>query len=248
MAISRIRRLPGYRHADNMAGLRTLPASQVSEVPAVVNRPLLIGVGAVLGLLIALPAGFALLRPVTVLPRIELAPGYDLIDQTGSRFTSEDVRGAITLYSFTYTQCRESCYGVLEVMSDVQAALDTVDTEGLPVRLVTVGFDHRRDGPDALTAAAAGAGANPEIWTFVTGDSVRLQRAVRALEPREATVEAVERSAGFGRKALDRGRVGQIRAQRGCAGGAQPIQLGRQRLGRGRRGAVVNNEICPVLM
>jgi protein SCO1/2 len=144
-----------------------------------VKRPLLLAAGTVLGIVIALPAGFALLRPVTVLPRIELAPGYDLIDQTGARFTSEDVRGTITLYSFTYTQCRESCYGVLELMRDVQAALDTVDTRGLPVRLVTVSFDHRRDGPDALTTTAAGAGADPEIWTFVTGDSVRLQRAVR---------------------------------------------------------------------
>ncbi len=115
------------------------------------KRPLLLAAGTVLGIVIALPAGFALLRPVTVLPRIELAPGYDLIDQTGARFTSEDVRGTITLYSFTYTQCRESCYGVLELMRDVQAALDTVDTRGLPVRLVTVSFDHRRDGPDALT-------------------------------------------------------------------------------------------------
>ncbi len=143
------------------------------------RRSLLVGTGTVLGLVIALPAGFALLRPVTVLPRIELAPGYDLIDQDGARFTSEDVRGTITVYSFTYTQCRESCYGVLELMRDVQAALDTVDTGGLPVRLVTVGFDHRRDSPGALAAASTHAGANPEIWTFVSGDSVRLQRAVR---------------------------------------------------------------------
>lgn len=143
------------------------------------KRVVIAGSAAVIALVILLPAGFALLRPVTVLPRIELAPGYDLADQTGRRFTSEDVRGSITLYSFTYAACPAPCYDVLDVMRQVQTALDTLETGGLPVRLVTVGFDHRGDSPDALAALAARAGADPDVWTFATGDSVPLLRAVR---------------------------------------------------------------------
>jgi protein SCO1/2 len=144
-----------------------------------VKRFVLAGSAAVVGLVILLPAGFALLRPVTVLPRIDLAPGYDLVDQSGSRFTSEDGRGTVTLYSFAYTGCPLPCDGVFDVMRSVQAALDTVDTGGLKVRLVTIGLDHRHDSPGALTQLAARAGAKPDLWTFASSDSVRLLRAVR---------------------------------------------------------------------
>ncbi len=143
------------------------------------KRIVIAGSAVVVGLVILLPAGFALLRPVTVLPRIELAPGYDLVDQNGRRFTSEDARGTITLYSFAYAACPMPCDGVFDVMRGVQAALDTVETGGLAVRLVTIGIDHRHDSPGALTQLAARVGANPDMWTFASGDSVRLLRTVR---------------------------------------------------------------------
>jgi protein SCO1/2 len=144
-----------------------------------VRRIVITSAAIIVALVILLPAGFALFRPVTVLPRIELAPGYDLVDQEGGRFTSEDGRGAITLYSFTYAGCPAPCYEVLDVMRHVQMALDTVETGGIPVRLVTVGFDHRRDTPAVLSALATRAGADPSVWTFATADSVRLLRTVR---------------------------------------------------------------------
>ena len=48
---------------------------------------------------------FVVFQPVQVLPRVRLAPGFTLTDQSGERLTSEDLRGKFVLYSLTYTSC-----------------------------------------------------------------------------------------------------------------------------------------------
>ena len=53
---------------------------------------------------------FATFQPIKVLPRIRLAPGFVLVDQHGDTFTSEDLRGSVTLYTFTYGGCEAPCF------------------------------------------------------------------------------------------------------------------------------------------
>lgn len=111
---------------------------------------------------------FKVFQPVQVLPRIRLAPGYLAIDQDGERLTNEDVRGQFVLYNFTYTNCGPSCEAMNQTMREVQEQLDTVELGDIDVSLVTISFDPERDTPDVLNAYAQSAGADPEIWRFVT--------------------------------------------------------------------------------
>jgi len=114
---------------------------------------------------------FATLRPVKVLPRIRLAPGFVLVDQDGQQLTSEDLRGQIVLYSFTYTRCRSlACDYIIDTMQRVQQGLNGLDLGGVPVTLITVSFDPEYDTPDILRAYAASLGADPSVWRFATGD------------------------------------------------------------------------------
>ena len=53
---------------------------------------------------------FVVFQPITVLPRVALAPGFALIDQNDNQLTNEDMRGGITLYSFTYSDCDSDCF------------------------------------------------------------------------------------------------------------------------------------------
>lgn len=121
---------------------------------------------------------FVIFQPIKVLPRMALAPGFALTDQDGEPLTSEDLRGAITLYSFTYTHCVDPCPPTAELMRDVQTDLVGMDLDGVPVRLVTVTIDPERDTPEALHAFGERLGADFSRWTFATGDDARLRQVV----------------------------------------------------------------------
>lgn len=121
---------------------------------------------------------FATLRPIQVLPRITLAPGFALTDQNNARLTNEDLRGRITLYNFTYTNCAAPCPQTSAVMRALQNELRALDTNGIPVSLVTISFDPARDTPEKLRAFAQQFGADAATWRIATGDATRVKYAL----------------------------------------------------------------------
>jgi len=129
------------------------------------------------GLIAASVIWFSTARPILVLPRITLAPGFYLADQAGERFTSEDLRGQITLYSFTYTGCEDPCIQTSPVMAEVQERLPEVQAS-VPLKLVTFSVDPENDNPEQLMAYANEIGADPEVWHFVTGGPAQLKSVV----------------------------------------------------------------------
>jgi len=118
---------------------------------------------------------FVTIRPIQVLPRISLGPGYFLTDANGEAVTNEDFRGSLVLYNFTYLSCEEPCPVTTDTMQAVQSRLGEVDTGGIPIKLVTISFDPARDTPEVIRAAAAELGADPAVWTFLTGAPERLK-------------------------------------------------------------------------
>jgi protein SCO1/2 len=134
---------------------------------------------AVIVLLAAAPAAFVAFRPVTVIPRLSLAPGFALRDQDGERLTSDDLRGHLTLYGFTSTGCRPpECAGVTPAMRSVRDGLAKLDLGDVPVRLVTVSFDPERDDPARLREAAMQVGAEPPGWSFAVPADTTAARAL----------------------------------------------------------------------
>ena len=130
-------------------------------------------------LVVATFAGYAALLRLEVLPRLGFAPGWALVDAAGERLTSEDLRGHVVLYTFTYTANRDPRRQTGAVMRAVQEGLAGEDLGGVPVRQVTISFDPVRDTPEALRRAAAQAGADPDRWLFATGDAATLRAVVR---------------------------------------------------------------------
>lgn len=129
----------------------------------------------VLALFLLAVVAFATFRPILVLPRITLAPGFSLTDQDGNRLTNEDMRGKITLYNFTHSTCAPPCPQTSLVMKEVQDRLSEVDTRGLPVELVTISIDPDHDTPQVLRAYAESVGADLDTWHFATGPLDRLR-------------------------------------------------------------------------
>lgn len=129
------------------------------------------------GLIGAAVIWFSTARPILVLPRITLAPGFYLTDQTGERFTSEALRGKIALYSFTYTGCELPCVETTPVLAAVQERLPEVQSS-VPLRLVTFSIDPDNDDSERLLTFANEMGADPEIWRFATGGAAQLRSVI----------------------------------------------------------------------
>jgi protein SCO1/2 len=140
-------------------------------------RPILtwlIGIGLVVVLGVT---AFAIFEPVQVLPRIRVAPGFALVDQTGASFTSEDGRGAVTLYTFLPSDCREECAAVSETMRAVGERVTAgVDLGGAQFRQVTVALD--TGDPSQLQTAALESGADGELRRWVGADETTLRDVV----------------------------------------------------------------------
>ena len=110
-----------------------------------------------IGLLFMLIFAFVVFQPITVLPRIALAPGYVLTDPEGYRLTSEDLRGSITLYAFTDASCSGSCSRAQQTMQSVaQWAPERTNGVG-DVNFVTIALDGEQGARrQRLQIAAAG--------------------------------------------------------------------------------------------
>ena len=155
-----------------MIGL-TAEATQRPPRPARHTGRLLLWIGGgVLAVLLVGLVAFVTIQPVQVLPRMTLAPAFDLVDQNGNRLTSEDQRGKLTLYSFTYTNCGAGCAQTGPAVQAIQERLKTLDTYDVPVQLVTIAVDPARDTPERIAAYAGEYGADPDVTRWV--DNLRI--------------------------------------------------------------------------
>lgn len=132
---------------------------------------------------LVLVMAFAIFQPIQVLPRYSLAPAYTLIDQDGNRLTSEDLRGSLTLYTFTHSDCVSPCVPTTANLASHQSALSQLDLNGIPLRFVTIYVDGEQATPAKLRTVADGMIAdNPEMdidqWHFVSGDIDQLKNIV----------------------------------------------------------------------
>ena len=130
---------------------------------------------ALLALLLVVVLAFVIFRPILVLPRITLAPGFALTDQDGNRLTNEDMRGKLVLYNITHTACEPPCRQTSQTMQEVQARLDELNPSAVPIEFVTISLDPEKDTPQVMRAYADSLNADLDQWHFVTGPLDRLK-------------------------------------------------------------------------
>jgi len=109
-------------------------------------------------------------RPyVPVLREGDAVPSTELLNQRGRAFSFATTNGRTTIVSFIYTRCRDAqmCPLVAAKFARMQREL-----QGAPIRLVTVTLDPAYDTPAVLARYGAAYGADPKIWTLVTGPAV----------------------------------------------------------------------------
>lgn len=134
----------------------------------------LIGVGA---LLIIAVLWFTTARPVLVLPRLRLSPGYALTRADGARVTSEDQRGKLTLYSFAYSGCAERCTAVYATLKELDAALVERGALNPPLRFLTISID-ANDTPQSLAQFPMPFQPQAVEWWWLTGEETALRMVI----------------------------------------------------------------------
>ena len=133
------------------------------------------------GLLVTAVFLFNILQPVTVLPRHDLAPGFALREESDQLFTSEDGRGRITLYNFTYSQCAGAlCPQGADHLAETYRLLAQNPPAEIPVALVTITVDPERDTALVRQAYLAEHGGEQTAvsWHFLGGEPDRVRQIV----------------------------------------------------------------------
>ena len=124
---------------------------------------------------------FNIFKPIKVLPRVSLAPGFVFTNQDGLRKTSEDFRGKLTIYNFTYTGCTDGCPQTTPYMQSLRNALAQSAEQDVKFALVTISIDPEHDTPEILNKYATPFLAdqtNNVTWDFLTGDALRTKYVV----------------------------------------------------------------------
>ncbi|MBI4740339.1 MAG: SCO family protein [Betaproteobacteria bacterium] len=97
----------------------------------------------------------------------EPAPAFTLIDQNGKRVSLKDFRGKALLVSFIYTECKDICPVLPQIVGRADQWLTA--EEKTRTRFVGISLDPNRDNPAKLRAFMKQHNLSPERWTLLTG-------------------------------------------------------------------------------
>jgi protein SCO1/2 len=98
------------------------------------------------------------------LPSQGRVPSFQLVNQDGQPFGSNELSGKIWIADFIFTTCPGPCPMISTRMSELQKPLEKTD-----VHLVSVSVDPERDTPAVLRGYAEKLKAQPHRWDFLTG-------------------------------------------------------------------------------
>jgi len=100
----------------------------------------------------------------------EAVPNARFVDQDGRARDLASFRGSTLVVTFIYTRCPmpDFCPLMDRQFAAMQTAI-TSDPALTNVRLASVSFDPITDTPAVLKGHAKRLGANPSVWTFLTG-------------------------------------------------------------------------------
>ncbi len=114
-------------------------------------------------------------RPATGIPPILAQVGdFQLQDQTGTNFGTEQLRGRVWIANFIFTRCPTLCPRVTKRMAEFEAATSTLAES----RLVSFSIDPDYDTPEVLARYAKQYRANEARWHFLTGPFEEIKNAV----------------------------------------------------------------------
>ena len=118
-----------------------------------------------------LPSDAKPVKIMDVMAPGQIVPEDTLEDQTGVARRLSDWRGQALAVTFVYTRCPapDFCPLMDRRFGDLQRAILADAALRDRVHLASVSFDPGRDTPDVIKAHAKARGADPKVWSYLTG-------------------------------------------------------------------------------
>ncbi len=113
----------------------------------------------------------------------DAVPNQVFVDQNGRASSFDSVRGDRAMaITFIYTKCPipTFCPAMDRQFAEAQALIKEKGLQG-KAGLLSVSFDPKNDTPSVLAQHARKLGADPKVWTFVTGDREEIDRFASSL-------------------------------------------------------------------
>jgi protein SCO1 len=108
----------------------------------------------------------------------DIVPDAAFVDRDGAARSLADWKGRVLAVTFIYTRCPipDFCPRMDRRFAEVQRTIaEDAELRG-NVHLLSVSFDPGFDTPPVLAAHATKAGADPAVWTFLTGTQQDVER------------------------------------------------------------------------
>lgn len=96
---------------------------------------------------------------------------FELVASSGQSFVSQQLSGKVWIASYFFTQCGANCRNLNMTLSRLSR-----DYGPQGVHFVSITCDPENDTPEVLSEYARIFNADPQYWTFVTGDLGYVQR------------------------------------------------------------------------
>ncbi|PYR91814.1 MAG: hypothetical protein DMF84_15840 [Acidobacteria bacterium] len=116
-------------------------------------------------------------RVMDVLEPGEPVPETVLRDENGQARRLTDWRGRPIAVTFVYTRCPmpDFCPLMERHFAEAQQRIESDPALSGAVHLVAISFDPDHDTPDMLKAHGRAQGANPRVWTYLTGTPASIE-------------------------------------------------------------------------
>ncbi len=124
----------------------------------------------------ALPVVNQLRRPAAPpLPVLGTLPAFQLQDQDGRPFGSQDLKGYVWMAGFIFTRCPTVCPAITATMAKIQHRARGIE-QGF--RLVSFSVDPGHDTPEKLAEFGRRFRVSPRMWKLLTGPMTQMQATV----------------------------------------------------------------------
>ena len=109
-------------------------------------------------------------------------PVFSLTNQNGERISLDAFRGQSFVLTFVFTRCPlpNFCPLMSTNFEELQTAIKTASDALAKTRLLSVTIDPEFDTPQVLRDYGAYHHADPQVWTFATGDKKEINALTRA--------------------------------------------------------------------
>ncbi len=122
----------------------------------------------------AVLAAFKRARKVD-LPVLTEVPAFMMRDQANRPVSPAELRGSPFIADFIFLSCTTSCPKLTARMKTLH---DRIKQKNSTIRLVSITVDPENDDPPALAKYASEHGADPKVWSFLTGPIEQLDGVV----------------------------------------------------------------------